>query len=154
MKTILVVDDELGSAEVLMLILKDEGYEAFCAVNGRAGLEKAREVKPDLVVLAGFMRVLKPGFLENVRKTSAFFMEGLKKLQRDSNKITDIRGKGLLIGIDSTVDTKVFIKAAQANGLMTTQAGDSMRLSPPLIITEKEAQEALDILAKTLKESA
>ena len=86
--------------------------------------------------------MLKPGFLENVRKTSAFFMEGLKKLQRDSNKITDIRGKGLLIGIDSTVDTKVFIKAAQANGLMTTQAGDSMRLSPPLIITEKEAQEA------------
>lgn len=51
MNTILVVDDELGSAEVLSLILEEEGFRAYCAVNGRQGLEKAGEVLPDLVIV-------------------------------------------------------------------------------------------------------
>lgn len=98
--------------------------------------------------------MLKPGFFESVRKTGQFFMEGLKKLQRDSNKITDIRGAGLLLGVDTTIDIKKLIRGAQDNGLLTTQAGDAtLRITPPLIVTEKQAQEAIDILAKTLKES-
>lgn len=97
--------------------------------------------------------MLKPGFLENVRKTGAYFMEGLKKLQRDSNKITDVRGKGLLIGVDTAADIKKLLKAAQANGLLATQAGDSvLRLTPPLIATESHADEAIEILGKTLKQ--
>jgi predicted acetylornithine/succinylornithine family transaminase len=97
--------------------------------------------------------MLKPGFLDNVKATSAYFVEGLKKLQRDSNKITDIRGKGLLLGVDTTVDIKKLLRAAQDNGLLATQAGDStLRLTPPLIVTENQAQEALDILGTTLKD--
>jgi CheY-like chemotaxis protein len=57
-KTILVVDDELGSAEVLSLILQDEGYRTFCAVNGRRGLDLARELKPDLVVADLMMPIM------------------------------------------------------------------------------------------------
>lgn len=60
MKTILVVDDELGSADVLGLILEEEGYRAFCAVNGEQGLVKAREIVPDLVI-ADFMMPLMDG---------------------------------------------------------------------------------------------
>lgn len=58
MKTILIVDDELGNAEVLSLILEEEGYRVFCAANGRDGLERVREVKPDLVVLDFMMPVM------------------------------------------------------------------------------------------------
>ena len=58
MKTILVVDDELGSAEVLSLILEDEGYRTYCAVNGRRGLEKAREVRPQLIILDFMMPIM------------------------------------------------------------------------------------------------
>lgn len=58
MKTILIVDDELGNAEVLSLILEDEGYRVFCAANGRDGLERVREVNPDLVVLDFMMPVM------------------------------------------------------------------------------------------------
>lgn len=58
MKTILVVDDELGSAEVLSLILEDEGYRTYCAVNGLRGLEKAREVKPQLIILDFMMPIM------------------------------------------------------------------------------------------------
>ena len=58
MKTILVVDDELGSAEVLSLILEEEGYRAFCAVNGRLALIQAREIVPDLVIVDYMMPLM------------------------------------------------------------------------------------------------
>jgi CheY-like chemotaxis protein len=57
-KTILVVDDELASAEVLSLILEEEGYRTFCAPNGRQGIDRAREVRPQLVVLDFMMPVM------------------------------------------------------------------------------------------------
>jgi len=57
-KTILVVDDELGSAEVLSLILEEEGYRAFCAVNGQLGLAQAREAVPDLVIVDYMMPLM------------------------------------------------------------------------------------------------
>ena len=58
MKTILVVDDELGSAEVLSLILEEEGYRTFCAVNGRQALIQARDVVPDLVIVDYMMPLM------------------------------------------------------------------------------------------------
>ena len=58
MKTILVVDDELGSAEVLSLILEEEGYRALCAVNGRQALIQARDVVPDLVIVDYMMPLM------------------------------------------------------------------------------------------------
>ena len=61
MKTILVVDDELASAEVLSLILEEEGYRTFCAANGQQGLARAREVRPHLVILDFMMPVMNGG---------------------------------------------------------------------------------------------
>jgi acetylornithine/N-succinyldiaminopimelate aminotransferase len=99
--------------------------------------------------------MLKPGFFDQVRRTSKYFFDGLTKMQRESNKITSIRGKGLMVGVDTTIEIKKLLRALQVNGMMATQAGDStLRITPPLIMTEKEAQEALDILKKTLEETA
>ena len=58
MKTILVVDDELANADVLCLLLEEEGYRAHSAVNGREGLERLAEVRPQLVVLDYMMPVM------------------------------------------------------------------------------------------------
>jgi CheY-like chemotaxis protein len=57
-KTILVVDDELGSAEVLSLILEEEGYRTFSAVNGQLALAQARDVVPDLVIVDYMMPLM------------------------------------------------------------------------------------------------
>lgn len=99
--------------------------------------------------------ILSDGFLEHARKVSEILLSGLAKIQRDSNKITDIRGKGLMIGVDTSFDIKVLLRALQSNGLMATQAGSAtLRLTPPLILSEEQAKEALDIFEKTLKELA
>ena len=97
--------------------------------------------------------LLKPGFLEHVRKMSARFREGLAKIQRESNKITAIKGLGLMSGIDTVYDIKDVLSTLQQNGMMATQAGKAtLRLTPPLIAGEKEIDAALEKIEKTLKE--
>ncbi len=58
MRTILVVEDEFGIADVLQSVLEDEGHRVFLAGNGRRGLERLAEVKPDLVVLDFMMPLM------------------------------------------------------------------------------------------------
>ncbi len=97
--------------------------------------------------------VLSDGFLDHVNKVSGYFIDGLQKIQASSGKIKDIRGKGLMIGVDTELDIKELLLALQANGLMATQAGkETLRLTPPLNVKMEEAQEALIIINKTINE--
>jgi acetylornithine/succinyldiaminopimelate/putrescine aminotransferase len=97
--------------------------------------------------------LLTPGFMENVRHVSEILVNGLDNMKRGSNKITEIRGKGLMLGVNTVFDTGQLIGALQKNGLMTTMAGGgTVRLTPPLILTEEQAKEGLAIIEKTLNE--
>lgn len=58
MRTILVVDDEFGVAEVLEAMLEDEGYRVTVAINGRQGMERLAETLPDIVILDYMMPVM------------------------------------------------------------------------------------------------
>ena len=60
MRTVLVVDDEFGTVEVLVAALEDAGYRVLTAANGRRGLERLEENKPDLVI-SDFMMPLMDG---------------------------------------------------------------------------------------------
>ena len=75
MKTILIVDDELANAEVLSLILEDEGYRVFCAANGRHGLERVREVRPQLVVLDYMMPIMDGAEMGEALRASVEFSD-------------------------------------------------------------------------------
>jgi CheY-like chemotaxis protein len=57
-KTILVVDDEFGIALMLASTLEDEGYRVFTAANGRQGLERLAENRPDLIISDLMMPVM------------------------------------------------------------------------------------------------
>lgn len=50
-KKVLVVDDELDMRTFIATLLESNGYKVVTADNGQAGLEKARQVKPDLITL-------------------------------------------------------------------------------------------------------
>ncbi|MDC3956563.1 MULTISPECIES: response regulator [Polyangium] len=58
MKTILVVDDELDIVDVLSDLLTAEGYRVITASNGREGLARIAESRPDLVLLDRMMPVV------------------------------------------------------------------------------------------------
>lgn len=50
-KKILIVDDEVDIVETLKFVLEDIGYECYCAFDGEQGLNLAREIMPDLMIL-------------------------------------------------------------------------------------------------------
>lgn len=97
-------------------------------------------------------QIRQPAFLKNVIDTGNYLMEGLEKLKADTNSIEEIRGQGLMIGIDTVYDIGKLLKALEKNGLLATQAGaKSMRLTPPLIMGKAEADEALDKIGHVIQ---
>lgn len=50
-KKVLVVDDEQDIVETLKFMIEMEGYECHCAYDGEQGLNKAKELMPDLIIL-------------------------------------------------------------------------------------------------------
>lgn len=51
MKKILIVDDEQDIVESLKFVLEVAGFECHCAYNGEEGLNLARQISPDLIIL-------------------------------------------------------------------------------------------------------
>ena len=58
MRTVLVVDDEFGVAEVLQSILEDEGYRVATAINGKQAMARLDELAPDLIMLDYMMPIM------------------------------------------------------------------------------------------------
>lgn len=58
MRTILVVDDEFGVAEVLQSLLEDEGYRVVTAINGKQALLRLTEAVPDLIIVDYMMPIM------------------------------------------------------------------------------------------------
>ncbi len=60
-KNVLIVDDDQGSQKYVSTVLRENGYEPHSAYDGKEGLEKLQEIKPDLIVL-DVMMPKKTGF--------------------------------------------------------------------------------------------
>jgi CheY-like chemotaxis protein len=71
-KTLLVVDDEVGITDALNDILSEEGFLVLVAPNGKVGLERIAEKRPDLILLDYMMPVMDGGeLLQALRGDSA-----------------------------------------------------------------------------------
>ena len=90
--------------------------------------------------------VLKSGFLANVHKNGIFLYEKLATIIDKYQFLSEIRGKGLLIGVacsDGVINTDI-VKMAENIGLLVIPAGNNViRIIPPLIITKTEIDEGL-----------
>ena len=98
--------------------------------------------------------VTKPAFLSEIRRKGEKLRETLASWKHP--KITEIRGKGLMVGVDITVEAWPILEAAIARakadvpGLLLLTAGkQTLRFLPPYTITDMELEQGLDIL-KTL----
>ena len=89
-------------------------------------------------------------FLNNVKKLSKYFFSNLNLLKtRYPKVIKDIRGRGLLIGIQLFKDQTKFIKKLMDNKLLTIRAADNViRILPPLNVKKSEIDQALKIIDK------
>ena len=99
-------------------------------------------------------KILKKNFLNNVLKLSKYFFNELNKVKREHPKIIkDIRGKGLLIGIQLHFDQSKFINILEKNYLLTIRAAENViRILPPLNVKKSEIDLALRIIKKACTE--
>jgi acetylornithine/N-succinyldiaminopimelate aminotransferase len=96
------------------------------------------------------------GLLENVRARGAQLREGLEALAASSGVIKEVRGWGLIMGAELTEECG-FVAAdvvaeLMKQGMLTVPAGQRVvRFVPPLVVTEKEVDDALGMVGDALK---
>lgn len=108
------------------------------------------------------LELLQKEYVENAEKIGSFLIEKLSQLKKKYNVIADVRGRGLMIGIeiaknnmpDPVLRSKI-VTSAFEEGLIILGCGTStIRFSPPLIITQKDAETALSIFEKAVQKNS
>ena len=91
--------------------------------------------------------------VDNVKTVSAYLKDQLAAI--DDSRIKEIRGMGLLLGMEMTVEVAPMVNSCLKQGLLLLNAGPNViRFLPPLNITEELVDSAVAILKKVFKEEA
>jgi len=99
-----------------------------------------------------FLDALEGGLQESVRRTSRHLFAGLARLAaRHPSLVTEVRGAGLIAGLDLAADATPVVNAALERGLLINRTSTTVvRLLPPYIVSEADVDEALGILDESI----
>lgn len=99
-----------------------------------------------------FLKVVKEeGLVEGAREKGEYFRKELEKLREAFPSIKEIRGKGLMIGLELAFDGKdIVVKCRQKGLLINCTADNILRFLPPLIVRKKDIDEAVKILSRVM----
>jgi acetylornithine/succinyldiaminopimelate/putrescine aminotransferase len=97
-----------------------------------------------------------PGFVEDIAACGLYLQRGLKKLARKHREaIADVRGLGLMVGVEFAGEVAPVLKGLREKGILATKAGDRvLRLLPPLIVKRGEIRQLLAALDEVLATGA
>jgi 4-aminobutyrate aminotransferase/(S)-3-amino-2-methylpropionate transaminase len=105
--------------------------------------------------------IIDEGLVENSARVGLFMLEKLKSLKEKFPFIGDVRGKGLMIGVElvkgnkfkEKLDkkyTKMFFRECLKRGLIIMGYNPDIRINPPLVISEEAAEEGISIMEEAL----
>lgn len=97
-----------------------------------------------------------PEFLASVAEKGSYLMRELSKLLDTSEKVLDVRGKGLMVGIklDSPETLKQTVQELKKQNLLAIKAGKNvLRLLPPLTISQQELKDGIEIIQSVLNKN-
>ena len=91
------------------------------------------------------------GLLQRVGEVGALFREALQGFVDKYDKLLEVRGTGLMLGLVVDGDPKEVVEALQAQGVLALTAGGGVvRFLPPLVLREEDLEEATDMIADAL----
>ncbi len=91
--------------------------------------------------------------LQQVQEVSAHLRSSLEQLQRRFSQIEEVRGAGLMLGLQLSVPVREILEQCMDSGLILANAGvQILRFVPPLTITHDEVDEAISILTNVLEQ--
>lgn len=103
------------------------------------------------VALALVRTIADPAFLTDVRRKGAWLGERLARLAAQRPRVREVRGRGLLWGLELAEPAAPIVAAARERGLLVLTAGpEVIRLIPPLVITVEELERGVRILEEVL----
>jgi len=111
------------------------------------------------------IELLEEGLMENATVQGDYLMDGLRKLQQTHECMGDVRGKGLMVGVEFVIDRETkeparkwrndIIKNAFRKGLLLLGCGEnSIRFCPALTVNRKEIDNCLSIFDDVVREIA
>ena len=93
--------------------------------------------------------------LSNIRERGAELRQGIEKLAAKFDFIREVRGEGLILGIDLSIDGAAIVTEALRGGLLINCTHEHiLRLLPPFLIQRRDVAEFLNKLEKALKQAA
>ncbi|MFO7753675.1 MAG: acetylornithine transaminase [Desulfobacteraceae bacterium] len=107
------------------------------------------------LITAAALKVLEivgdQGFLDRVGKAGAYFKARLQELQEKHESVKEVRGEGLLLGmeIDGNAD-EIVEKCLKKGFIVNAIQGKIIRFAPPLIVTEEEIDKLVDVVSELL----
>jgi acetylornithine aminotransferase/acetylornithine/N-succinyldiaminopimelate aminotransferase len=97
--------------------------------------------------VAALQAIEAEGMLENCQRVGAYFMQRLKGLQQRYPFMKEVRGKGLMLGIELEFSGNQFVPACMERGFLVNCTMDTvLRFLPPLIVTEREVDLLITVL--------
>lgn len=104
------------------------------------------------VARAALKVLVEEGLVENAAAMGAFFLEGLRQI--DNPLVKEVRGKGLMIGVEFRPEAggaRQYCLKLKEKGILCKETHDhTIRFAPPLVITRREVEWALDRIAEVL----
>ncbi len=89
--------------------------------------------------------------IDNAKHIGRYLLQGFAQQLEGHEKVSNIRGKGLMIGIELTQPCPELVTAAADKGLLlNVTAGNTIRLLPPLITSETDADQMIDIVCQLI----
>jgi acetylornithine/N-succinyldiaminopimelate aminotransferase len=142
-----------GGVPIGALLIKDEIAESFepgdhASTFGGNPLATAAGV-------AAVSAILEEGMLENCNKVGDYFLSRLEKIKETFSFIQEVRGKGLILGMELKREGGFIVKEMMQKGfLINCTMGNVLRFLPPLIVTEEEVDQMVDALEDVFKKTA
>jgi LysW-gamma-L-lysine/LysW-L-ornithine aminotransferase len=97
--------------------------------------------------VATLQALTEDGLVSNAEKVGNVFREGLERLKEKHSVVRQIRGKGLMIGVEMKFEVKDILFDAISEGVLLLYSGRNiLRLLPPLVMTEDDVAKVLEVL--------
>ena len=101
--------------------------------------------------IAALRSITEDGLIENAEKMGNLFREGLEELKSKHTMIREIRGKGLMIGIEMKFEIRDILMELINRGILMLYSGRNiLRILPPLVISEEDITKVLHVLDSVL----
>lgn len=105
------------------------------------------------VALRALQLISEPSFLQRVCEVGAYFRQRLEELKAQSAVIREIRGRGLMIGMELTVPGQKVVERCLAKGVIINCTHENvLRFVPPLIVEHEDIDRLVQTLDEALKE--